>query len=162
VFLLAYGLGPIAERLHATMSLRPSELEMVLVGAARVFAPTFTLRAVPITKDLEDAKEIVRKNVQRKWRRAAELASAEMAANPPADLGRWQAAINHTTIRAALLVADDLGASIEALHHVVDIPDAKGPELVQSSALVRELMRFWISNRASSVRVHTGIVPPER
>src|SRR6185295_11055384 len=61
VFLLAYGIGPIATHLHATMSLRPQELETVIIGAARVFAPNFSLRSVPITKDIEDAKEMVRK-----------------------------------------------------------------------------------------------------
>ncbi len=156
-FLLAYAIGPIAERLHPTMTLRPGDLETLLIGATRAFVPNFTPRTA-ITRDIEEAKELVKKHVPRKWRRQAELAATELAANPPADLGRWQASINHTSIRAALLVSDDLGATLEALHHVVEIPDSKGPDLIQTSPLARELVRFWISNRASSVRAHTGIV----
>jgi len=157
VFLLAHALASIATRLHPALSLSTAELEVALVGATRIVVPSFQLRgAAP--GNVDDAREVLRKAVIRKWRRPMEVAAAELAANPPADLARWQAAINQSMIRAALLVSDDLTASIDALRHVVgDLPDVRGAALVQSSETVRDLMRFWISNRAATVRLHAGM-----
>lgn len=157
VFLLSYALGPIASRVHPALSLRTAELELLLVGAARVFVPTFTWRG-QLTSEIEDAKELLRKAISRKWRRNAEVAAMELASSPPADLGRWHSALTQTAVRTALLIADDLVASIEALHLVVDLPATSGPALVQSSDAIRDLMRFWISNRASTIRRNTGMV----
>lgn len=156
VFLLAYALGPIAQRLHPALALRTNELELALVGAARGVVPSFTLRGV-LTPEIEEAKEILRKSITRKYRRAAELASTDLAANPPADLARWHSGIIHTAIRAALLVSDDLAGALDILPTIVDLPTTKGPALVQSSELVRDLVRFWISNRATSLRRGTGM-----
>src|SRR5262249_29490870 len=110
--------------------------------------------------ETSNAREIFRKFVGRKWRRQLELASDEIVAKPPADLAAWQNALRQTCLRAALLVADDLAASIEAARHVVDPPDARNAALVQASDVVRDLVRFWISNRAAGVRVHAGLAQP--
>jgi len=155
-FLLAYALGPIANRLHPALALRTNELELSLIGAARAVVPSFTLRGV-LTPEIEEAKEIFRKAITRKWRRSAEMAATDLASNPPADLARWHSAIIHTAIRAALLVCDDLAAAIDILPAIVDLPTTKGPALVQSSELVRDLVRFWVSNRATSVRRNAGM-----
>jgi hypothetical protein len=56
-----------------------------------------------------------------------------------------------------MLVADDLGGSIDALRYIIALPDAKGQALVATSEPVRDLMRFWISNRAAGVRLHAGM-----
>jgi hypothetical protein len=85
------------------------------------------------------------------------MAATDLASNPPADLARWHSAIIHTAIRAALLVCDDLAAAIDILPAIVDLPTTKGPALVQSSELVRDLVRFWVSNRATSVRRNAGM-----
>jgi tetratricopeptide (TPR) repeat protein len=157
VFLLAYALASIATRLHPALSLGTAELEVALVGATRVVVPSFQLRAAA-SGNVDEAREVLRKAVIRKWRRPMEVAAAELAANPPADLARWQAAINQSMIRAALLVSDDLTASIDALRYVAaDLPDLRGAALVQSSEAVRDLLRFWISNRAATVRLHAGM-----
>jgi len=155
-FLLAYALGPIAGRLHATLTLRPAELELAIVAATRAFVPSFAPRPGP-TDAVDDAREVLRKAMLRKWRKAAEVAAAELAASPPADLTRWQASMNATAVRAAMLVADDLGGSIDALRYIIALPDAKGQALVATSEPVRDLMRFWISNRAAGVRLHAGM-----
>ena len=61
-------------------------------------------------------------------------------------------------LRAAMIVTDDLAASIEAMRHVVEMPAVRGAALVQSTECVRDLMRFWTSNRAASLRQHAGMV----
>jgi len=158
VFLLAYGMGPIASRLHAAHSLTADQLESVLVGATRLVTPTFAITKKS-DEEIEDVKELLRKHLARKWRKPMEVAAAELVADPPTDLARWQSAVVQTAIRCAMLLADDLTASIAALGYVTELPPAKGAVLVQSSEAVRDLMRFWVSNRAATVRVRTGIVP---
>jgi hypothetical protein len=47
----------------------------------------------------------------------------------------------------------------DALRQVAaDLPDVRGAALVQSSEAVRDLLRFWISNRAATVGLHAGMV----
>jgi tetratricopeptide (TPR) repeat protein len=156
-FLLAYAIGPIAQRLHPALSLRTGDLEIALVAAARVFTPSVTLRG-SVTSEIEEAKEIMRKAINRKWRRSAEVAAGELAGKPPLDLARWHSALLQTAIRAALIVADDLAASIDALPSIIDLPAIKGAALVQSSEPVRDLVRFWISNRATTLRRNAGMI----
>ncbi|MGE5180481.1 MAG: tetratricopeptide repeat protein [Acidobacteriota bacterium] len=158
-FLLAYGIMLVATRLHPVLSLRTGELEIALAGAARVTVPTFNLNHADET-EVNNAREIVRKTVTRKWRRQMELASEELVQKPPGDLARWQGAVRQTALRVALLVANDLAASIDAMRLVVELPDVRNAVLVQSSDAVSDLLRFWISNRAASVRQHAGMVRP--
>jgi hypothetical protein len=155
-FLLAYGIASIATRLHPALWLRTAELEIALTGAVRIVAPNFG--ASVAGEQVETAREALRKFVVRKWRRPMELAAQDFATKPPADLALWQASIKQTMFRTALLVADDLAASLEAMRLLTELPDARGSALVQRSDAVRDLMRFWISNRAASVRQHAGIV----
>jgi tetratricopeptide (TPR) repeat protein len=155
-FLLAFGIASIATRLHPALWLRTDELEVAVSGAVRVVASSFTLGAGG--DDVNNARETLRKVVNRKWRRPMELAAEELAAKPPGDVADWQSSIKQTMLRAALLVADDLAASFEAMRHVVEMPPVRGAALVQSSEPVRDLMRFWISNRAASVRQHAGML----
>jgi len=154
VFLLAYAIGPIAGRLHPALGLRTRDLETALLGTARGFVPGFGLRGMNVD-EVDEAKKILHKAVSRRWRRSAELAAGELAANPPADFGRWHSAITQTAIRAALLVADDLTACVEALQLIVELP--KGSR-VRDTEAVRDLVRFWISNRVTSLRRSTGMV----
>ena len=159
VFLLSYAIGPIAARLHAALSLRTAELEIALTGAVRLVTPTFAFGGASADDtSINNARETLRKFVNRKWRRPMEVAADELVQNPPADLSLWQAAIRQTMLRAALLVTDDLAASIDAMRHVVELPAVRGAALVQSSDAVRDLMRFWISNRAAGVRHHAGML----
>jgi tetratricopeptide (TPR) repeat protein len=155
-FLLAYGVASIATRLHPALWLRTAELEIALTGAVRIVAPSFG--ASSAGEQVEAAREALRKFVVRKWRRPMELAAQDFATKPPADLALWQASVKQTMFRTALLVADDLAASFEAMRLLTELPDARGSALVQRSDAVRDLMRFWISNRAASVRQHAGIV----
>jgi tetratricopeptide (TPR) repeat protein len=158
-FVLAYAIAPIAARLHPALWLRTPELEVSLAGATRVVVPNYSLGHADET-ELANAREVFRKFVGRKWRRQLELSCEEMVAKPPQDLAAWQVALRQTCLRAALLVADDLGASIEAARHVVDLPDARNAALVQGSDVVRDLVRFWISNRAAGVRQHANLSQP--
>lgn len=157
VFLLGFGIASIATRLHPAIWLRTDELEIAVTGAVRIIAQGYTLGSAP-SDEANTARETLRKFVNRKWRRPMELAAEELVSKPAIGVPEWQVAVKQTMLRAAMLLADDLGASVEAMRHVVKMPAVRGAALVQGSEPVRDLMRFWISNRAASVRQHAGMI----
>ncbi|HSD88479.1 MAG TPA: tetratricopeptide repeat protein [Kofleriaceae bacterium] len=156
VFLLAFGISSIATRLHPAIWLRTDELDLAVTGAVRVMHPNFTLGTPG--DDANTAREALRKFVNRKWRRQMEISADELMKQPPADIVGWQVSVKQTMLRAAMLLADDLNASFEAMRYVTEMPAVRGAALVQGSEPVRDLMRFWISNRAASLRKHVGMV----
>jgi hypothetical protein len=157
VFVLGYAAMQIAMRLHAALALHPAELELVLAGAVRAVVPGFSLRPNQ-GEDVEDVKETVRKYHQRKWRKQLETGASEVAAAPRVDLAAWRRSAQLTAIRAGALLADDLGASLDAMRFVADLPLSKGRALAEKSPEVRDLLRFWVSNRAATVRAASGII----
>jgi hypothetical protein len=161
VFVLAHAASLIAMRLHAALALHPGELAGTLAGATRMAAPGFSLRPNQ-GETVEEIRETVRKYHQRKWRRQLEQGAADVAALPSVDLVAWRWAAQQTAIRTAALLADDLHASLDAVRWVAEVPLAKGRALVEASPEVRDLLRFWVSNRAGMVRARTGITgqPP--
>jgi len=156
VFLLTFGIASIATRLHPAIWLRTDELDVAITGAVRVMHPNFTL-GMP-GDDANIARDTVKKVINRKWRRPMELAAEELTKQPPNDVVGWQVAVKQTMLRTAMILADDLAASFEAMRYVCEMPAVRGAALVQGSEPVRDLMRFWISNRAASLRKHLGMV----
>jgi len=157
-FLLAHAIGPDATRVYPALTLGTTELEIAIAGAVRVVqnGAGFTIPGLDETA-VNNAREVFRKHVGRKWRRQLEVAAEELAMKPPGEIAAWQAAVRLTAIRAAALVADDLAQSLEAMRYVVELPDARHGALVQSSEIVRDVVRFWVSNRAAGVRQHAGV-----
>jgi hypothetical protein len=160
VFAIACSAARIAMRLHAALALDPAELEAAVVGATRVVVPDFVLgNKLSQVDAVEVAREAARKHVARRWRKQHEAAAGDLAARPAVDLAKWRWAAEQTALRAAMLVADDLPASIAALRHVAVLPPGlSGRALIAGSDVVRDLLRFWISNRAAAIRLQTGIV----
>ena len=64
-----------------------------------------------------------------------------VATAPPEDVGLWVRDIKRMAARAALLVADDLGGSLDALGEPL------GPDNIAS-----DLARFWVSDPAMRFR----------
>jgi len=157
-FLLAHAIGPAATRLYPALMLGTTELEIAIAGAVRSVSAGagFTLPHLDDTA-ANNAREVFRKFVGRKWRRQLEVSAEELAQKAPGDIAAWQAAVRLTAIRAAALVSDDLASSLEAMRYVVELPDARHAALVQSSEIVRDVVRFWVSNRAAGVRQHAGM-----
>lgn len=155
-FLMAYAISAIATRVYPALALNPIELEVLLVGAARNVAPKFTTRPTN-DEEFDDAKERLRRAVPRKWRRAMETAGGEFANNPPPDFGRWQWTIKQTSIRAGMLLADDLVDCVDAVGHIAEVGGRNPLERVQSSAAIRDMLQFWASERAATVRRRVGI-----
>jgi len=160
VFVLGYAAALIATRLHAALALHPAELEATLVGAVRTVAPGFSLRGKG-GGEIEEIRETVRKHHQRRWRKQLETGAEEVVALGTVDLAAWRYQAQQWGLRAAAVLADDLDASLDALRWVIDLPLARGRALVEASPAVRDLLRFWVSNRAAQVRAQTGILGGE-
>jgi hypothetical protein len=77
---------------------------------------------------------------------------------PAGDVAAWQIAVKQTMLRAAMLLADDLPASFEAMRHVVPMPAVRGAARGEGSEPGRDLNRVGLSNRAASVRQHAGMI----
>jgi tetratricopeptide (TPR) repeat protein len=155
-FLLSYAMALIAGRTYSVVPLSTAQVELLLVGASRIVSPAFAMRPAS-AEELDDAKEQLRKSVPRKWRKAMEAAAAEFVARPTADLARWRWAIKQTAARAALLVADDLASTIDAFRYVADVSGRTGVDLILGSHSVRDLVQFWVSDHAATVRRRAGI-----
>ncbi len=156
VFLLARPLGLVPARLHPVYALRGDTLTNVLVSLGDADARGRGARG----RELEALANQIRKTVPRKWRRAFELASLHYGSAPLADVGRWRRAVLRTASRAAALVTDDLVAAARALPMIAEA-GARNPSGSQADpADVADLLRFWLSEPAVSVRAKARLVPP--
>jgi len=138
VFLLSRALAAVSLGVHPVLGLPVPDLERILAAAARAVLPDF---GGP-SPELEDLAHRIRKAQSRRWRKAQEVAAAEYAAAPLADVKSWQRAILGTLNRVAAVLADDLAAAMAGLAVTDDAGD---------------LLRFWMSEPARSLRVRTAL-----
>jgi hypothetical protein len=149
VFLLSRALIALSLGLHPALILPGPDLERVLVAATRAVLPDF---GGP-NPQIEDLAHRIRKAQSRRWRKAQEVAGAEYAAAPLANVKSWQRAIARTLNRAAAVLADDLAAAMSGLALVADAP-ANGRAAPDDTA---DLLRFWMSEPAQLVRARSGL-----
>ena len=157
VFLLAYAMAPIAGRFYPADKLSASELEVLLVGATRSVVAGFGDDRSNVD-ELDQTAQRIRKAVPRRWRKAFEAAASSYSTSLTSDFSAWQRSLDITAMRAALLLADDLGASVTVLTEAEDLAGSPGPEVLASSPLIAGLVRFWASDKAVTVRRETGLL----
>ncbi|MCC6872694.1 MAG: tetratricopeptide repeat protein, partial [Sandaracinaceae bacterium] len=149
-FLLARPLVLLARGLQVLDHVDTPVLERILVATVRQFDVRFSLHPLMDQDELEKETRRVAKAIGFFSKsRVQEAVSAFMAA-PPRELGAWAAGIRKLAMRAALLVADDLLASLEALGEPL------GPDNHAS-----ELARFWVSDPAIAFRRAMLQQPPQ-
>ena len=155
VFLLARPLAAIASGVHASLKLSADELAMVFAAAVR-----------HVVNGFEDGQHDATRLVQLEqmlgpsWfgRGKFEEAMQQYYAEP-VDIAQWWPSAELTFARAAALLAGDLDACIAALRTVGALPGGdNGPALVKSSAIVADLLRFWMSEPALELRRLAGMV----
>jgi hypothetical protein len=153
VFLLSRALAAVSLGLYPTLILPAPDLERVLTAATRAVLSDFGLP----NPQVDELAHRIRKAQSRRWRRAQEVAAAEYAAAPLADVKSWQRAIVQTLNRAAAVLADDLAAAISGLALVTDAPTAAGPSSRPAPDDGGDLLRFWMSEPAQRFRARTGL-----
>ena len=157
IFLLAYAMAPIAGRFHAADKLSPTNLQLLLAAATRSEVAGFG-DELPGADALDQTAVRLRKAVPRKLRKAMDAAAQQYAADKLHDFAAWQSALDRTAMRAALLLTGDLAVSVSILRNAEDLGGLTGPELLRSSSLIADLVRFWASDKALTARREAGLV----
>lgn len=136
-FELARPLALLARQVHPVDRIAPDRLERLLIAAVRQYEPEFAHGA---TADLEAETKRVAKALP--WLQRGRIQEAAMAfvAQPP-NVAQWIQQMHQMATRAALLVADDLGAAVEALGESLGPPNT-----------ATDLALFWISDPAMRFR----------
>jgi tetratricopeptide (TPR) repeat protein len=158
VFALARILANVARKLYAVDRLTPEQLELLLGASARMVDSSF-----PATSSGEEAIASLSRRVSRAlpWigRGGIEDAARDYAAERRVDPVDWARRVRTSAARAALLVSDDLMASVTSVRHSDgDLSGATGSSLADGTRLAEDLLGFWVSEGALSVRRRLGLL----
>jgi len=154
VFQLGRAFGFVARGVTAAACLPDRELRIFLAAASRTAVDGFG-DGLTSPEFLDEQARRVARGVARRDRRALEDAAIAYAQAPTLDLPRWRAALDRAAVRAAMLVADDLGAALGVLSQA-------DPALVHASGEERVAhfaghVRFWVSDEAMELRRRAGL-----
>ncbi|MBZ0117633.1 MAG: hypothetical protein K8H88_11590, partial [Sandaracinaceae bacterium] len=142
-FLLARPIALFSRQLHVLDRLGDDAVQRLLVATVRQFEPSFSLgRPDP---ELDEEVRRVAKAIPWLSRGRIQEAATTFSTMPTLDIPAWAADVRRLAARAAVLVADDLIASIEALG-----------EPLEPGSLASDLVRFWISDPATRFRRVVG------
>jgi tetratricopeptide (TPR) repeat protein len=151
VFPLARALFNLARGVHAIDGFSGREIEMLLAASARTIVPNYA-EGVAAREILDDRQKLILKGLPRRRRDQYKSACTVLARSPTQDLGSFVQWAHQTARRVALIVADDLIGSLDALRRTDEIGD--GP----SSPIIADLLKVWVSKPAIDVRRRVGLV----
>jgi hypothetical protein len=158
VFLLGRAMAGVSRRLHAVEKLSPQTLELLLAAATRNVDPKFG-RGLADEEFLNSQARRVHRAISQGGRRAVEQAAKTYASAPRVDFAEWVSAVRQSAARAAVLVADDLPGSLALVRQTEgDLSGALGPALVQAMTIAEDMLRFWVSEAAFSLRRRLGML----
>ncbi|HEY1534403.1 MAG TPA: hypothetical protein VGF76_10300, partial [Polyangiaceae bacterium] len=156
VFSIARVMANIARKLHAVDKLAPDALAVLLAAAARTIDPTFGT-GLADEDFLNNHARRVSRSLPWLGRGAVEEAARAYVAAPRLDPVEWQFRVRLTASRAALIIADDLPGSVGLLRQAEgDLAGLTGAPLAQGMRGVHDLMRFWVSDPALTLRRRLG------
>ena len=158
VFIIAHSLFLLSRGLYPITLFTARELEIMLAAAARHVSPSYGRDVAP--RDvLDENLRLLLKGLPRRRRRGFEAAAEVYARARPLDVNTAVQWTRQTARRVALLVADDLHASLTALGRIEDLGLPMGAELARSNPVVGDLMKVWVSKPAMTVRRRLGLLP---
>ena len=138
---LARPLALLSRQLHPLDHVDDASMERLIIAGVRQFDPLFALDPALDERELEAEVRRVKNAIGFFSRSRLQEAAAAYAASPPVDYPAWAREIRRLAARAALLIADDLVATLEALGEPL------GPDNYAS-----DLARFWVSDPAMRFR----------
>ncbi len=158
VFLLARVLANVARGVQAIDKLQPPDVELLLAAAARNVDPAFGA-GLAHEEYLMTHQKKVNKSVAWLSRKSVDEAASGYVAVPRVDAAAWADRVKTSAARAALLLSDDLPGSIDIVRRTEgDLAGLEGAVLAQGMALVSNLMQFWISDTALTLRRRVGLM----
>lgn len=138
---LARPIALLSRQLHPLDHVDDASMERLIIAGVRQFDPLFALDPALDERELEAEVRRVKNAIGFFSRSRLQEAAAAYAASPPVDYPAWAREIRRLAARAALLIADDLVATLEALGEPL------GPDNYAS-----DLARFWVSDPAMRFR----------
>lgn len=157
VFMVAHALHLLARGLYPISLMTPREIEVVLAASARHVAPGYPYPGAS-SETLDEHLRLILRGLPRRRRRAFESAADLYARSRPLDMNTAIPWMQQTARRVALIVADDLGASLSTLARMEGLGSAD----LARHPVISDLMRVWISKPAMTVRQRLGILPAPR
>jgi tetratricopeptide (TPR) repeat protein len=156
-FLIARAMANISRGLAVVDRLAPNGIELLLAAAARLVEPNFGAGRFE-EEYLAGLARRVAKSLPWIGRGPIEDAARAYADAPRTSTSVWVAEARITAARAALIAADDLPSSIALVRRLEgDLGGVEGDALAEGSALVDDLLRFWISEPAFALRRRLGL-----
>jgi tetratricopeptide (TPR) repeat protein len=156
VFALARVMVNVARRLHVVDKLPAENVELLLAAAARHVVPGFGSE-LRDEEYLNNLTRRVHKSVSWLGRGRVDEVATLYSSDPVADVVEWVRRVRLTAARAAVVVADDLPGSVDMLRRTEgDLAGLEGRGLAQGMHMVKDLLRFWISEPAFALRRRLG------
>ena len=130
----------------------------MLAAATRAVVPGFGERVAPVDV-LDDRQRLIMRGLPRKKRRALEAAAPEYARARQVDTMALIGWMEQTARRMAMMAADDLISTLEALRRTEELGTARGVGFVRSSPIIGDLMKVWVSGSAMNFRRKIRLIP---
>ncbi|MDX2053770.1 MAG: tetratricopeptide repeat protein [Polyangiaceae bacterium] len=157
-FALGRVLINVARRISIVEKLPPQEVSAFLASAARNVDPNFG-RQLGAEEFLNTQARKIHKATSWGKRRALEDAGQKYARQGEVDAAGWLGGVRLAAARGALLLADDLVQALDFLRRTEGDLSGLPPEQAKlGTALVADLLRFWISDTAVSLRQRMGVL----
>ena len=151
IFFLGRPLALVSSGLAAVAQLAPHEVEGALSAVVNEIDPTYKNPASTSAVPKDQGRKIIKSMPRRDRKRLEELAGLYTQL-PPIDAPHWCRRIHLRAVKAAGVIANDLGVAVEALQRFTGTR-SQGvlyPEL-------EELLQFWVSDEAFSLRSELGL-----
>ncbi len=159
VFMVAHSLYLLSNGLYPIGLFSPSELDMILAASVSHVSPRAAPAGVP-PDVLEEHLRLILRGLPRRRRRGFESAAEVYARARPLDMNTGVQWMQQTARRVALIVADELPASLSTLARMEGLGAVDGVGLARNP-VVGDLLRVWISKPAMTVRQRLGMLPAE-
>lgn len=157
-FLFARLFANLARGLQAVDMLPPENIALLLAAAARNHDPGYGA-GLADEEYLNQQARRVSKAMGWRTRRIMEDAAARYAASrPPGDFNSWAGQVRLASARAALIICDDLPAALALVRrYEADLAGLEGQALARGVAFLQDLMKFWVSEAAMTLRRRLGM-----
>jgi len=156
-FLLARVMANLARGLHPVDRVPARQLELLMASAARFVNPQFGLGRFD-ESELEQLGRGLGKAISWRGRRQVEESAQRYSGAPPRDFAEWVGKVGRTAMRCALVLADDLAGCLEVVQRLdADTASNTDGAGARRGPLANELLTFWVSDAAISLRQHLGI-----
>ena len=153
VFMVSHAMHLLAQGLYPIALFSPRELDVVLAASARHAMPNYPAAGVP-GDTLDEHLRLILRGLPRRRKRAFESAAELYARSRPIEMSTATQWMHQTARRVALIIADDLGASLSTLARM----EGYSAGDLARHPVVGDLMRVWISQPAMTVRQRLGIL----